>query len=84
MARERNWTEPEFTTLLYCPESHHERLAQIIGRTPGAIEVVREGVHTWHRERRNPGEILAKKVMVPLLEDKNRLHTQCWKCEEWF
>ena len=84
MAREPNWTECEFTTLLYRPELDHEPLAQIIGRSPGAIGVVREGVHIWHKEGRNTGEILSKKIMVPLLEDKNRLRTQCWKCKEWF
>ena len=83
MAREPNWTECEFTTLLYRPELDHEPLAQIIGRSPGAIEVVREGVHIWRKERRNPGGILSK-MMVRLLEDKNRLRTQCWKCKEWF
>ena len=83
MAREPNWSESEFTTLVYRPELDHEPLAQIIGRSPGAIEVVREGVHIWHKERRNPGRILAQ-MMVRLLEDKNRLRTQCWKCKEWF
>ena len=82
MAREPNWTECEFTTLLYRPELDHKPLAQII-RSPGAIEVVREGVHTWHKEGRNPGRIL-NNMMVHLLEDKGRLRTQCWKCKEWF
>ena len=83
MSQEPNWTECEFTTLLYRPELDHESLAEIIPRTRGAIAVVREGVHTWHRERRNPGGILSK-MMIRLLEDKNRLRTQCWKCKEWF
>ena len=83
MVRERNWTVCEFTTLLYRPELDHESLAQIIRRSPGAVAVVREGVHVWHKEGKNPGGILSK-MMVRLLEDKNRLHTQCWKCKEWF
>ena len=83
MAQERPWTECEFTTLIYRPELGREPLAEIIGRSPGAIKVVREGVHTWHKERRNPGRILSQ-MMVNLLEDKNRLRTQCWKCKEWF
>ena len=85
MVRAPDWNESEFTTLLYRPELDHESLAEIIiGRSSGAIEVVREGVHIWHKEGRNTGEILSKKIMVPLLEDKNRLRTQCWKCKEWF
>jgi len=84
VAQEKPWPECEFTVLLHRPELDHESLAEIIGRSPGAIGVVREGVHTWHKERRNPGGILSKKVMVPLLENKNRLRTQCWKCKEWF
>ncbi len=89
MARAREWTECEFTTLLYRPELSHEALAKILAgvrkeRSAGAVGVVREGVHIWHKERRNPGQILSKKVMVPLLADKNRLRTQCWKCKEWF
>ena len=82
VAQERPWTECEFTALLYRPELDHESLAQIIGRRPGAIGVVREGVHRFHMGKENHG-ILAQ-MMVRLLEDKNRLHTQCWKCKEWF
>jgi len=84
MAQAGEWTECQFTTLLYRPELSHEPLAKIIGRSPGAIEVVREGVHVWHKEGRNPGGILSKKVMIPLLERGNRLRTQCWKCKDWF
>lgn len=88
MARAREWTECEFTTLLYRPELSHEVLAEILAevreeRSAGAVGVVREGVHVWHLEKRNPGGILSK-MMVRLLEDKNRLRTQCWKCKEWF
>ena len=80
------WTECQFTMLLYRPELDHETLAQPergLGRSKGAIEVVREGVHVWHKEGRNPGGIL-NKMMVRLLEDKNRLRTQCWKCGDSF
>jgi len=88
MARARDWTECEFATLLYRPELSHEALAEILAgvreeRSAGAVGVVREGVHTWHKEGRNPGRILSQ-MMVKLLEDKNRLRTQCWKCKEWF
>jgi len=88
MAQAREWTECEFTALLYRPELSRETLAKILPevreeRTPGAGGVVREGVHVWHKERRNPGGILSK-MMVRLLEDNNRLRTQCWKCKEWF
>ena len=83
MVRAKDLAEIEFTTLLYRPELDHEPLAKITGRSSGAIEVVREGVHAWHKERRNPGGILSK-MMVRLLEDKSRLRTQCWKCKEWF
>ena len=83
MAREPNWPECEFTTLVYRPELDYEPLAQIIGRSPGAIEVVREGIHMFHMDDRNYKKILSK-MMVCFLEDKNRLRTQCWKCKEWF
>ena len=77
MAQARKWTECEFTTLLYRPELGHEALAEILAevreeRTAGAVGVVREGVHVWHEKKRNAGGILAK-MMIDLLEDKNRL-----------
>ena len=45
MAREPNWTECEFTTLLYRPELGHEPLATIVDRSSQATKLVREGVH---------------------------------------
>ena len=91
MAQQKPWTECQFTTLLYRPELEHELLAQIISeahttdreRTKGAVSPVREGIHVWHKEGRNPGGIL-NRMMIRLLEDKKRLRTQCWKCKEWF
>lgn len=83
MVRAPDWTESEFKKLIYSPELSHEELSQILGsRSPGAIGVVREGIHAWHLEKRNPGGILSKR-MVRILEDKKRLRTQCWKCKEW-
>ena len=89
MVRARDWTVCEFSTLLWRPELSHEMLAEILSevreeRTAGAVGVVREGVHVWHAEGRNTGGILSNRVMIPLLEDANRLRTRCWKCEELF
>lgn len=85
MVRAPNWTEDEFRILLNSPKLSDVELNQgpLRSRSPGAIGFVRAGIYAYHPEKRNSGGILSK-MMVHLLEDKDRLRTQCWKCGEWF
>lgn len=83
MARAPEWTESEFKTVLNHPELSNEELSRILQRrTPGAIAVVREGIHVYHMEKRNPGGILAK-MMTRILDEKRDL-VRCHKCGKEF
>jgi len=80
MVRAPDWTESEFEIVINNPALSDEELSRILKtRTFGAIGVVREGIHVWHLEKRNPGGILSKR-MVRILEDKKRGRAQCHKC----
>ena len=83
MSQEPKWEKWEFEIVMNNPELTDEELKKKLPRTLGAIQVVREGIHMFHMDDRNYKKILSK-MMVCLLEDKNRLRTQCWKCKEWF
>ena len=49
MAQASRWTQREFDVLLDNNNLSHHKLAKLLpNRTPGAIEVVREGIHAFH------------------------------------
>lgn len=83
MVRAPNWAESEFKTLLYSPQLSDEELSRRLQRrTPGAIGVVREGIHAWHKRKENPGRILSK-MMLNMLQKRQHPIT-CHKCSKEF
>lgn len=79
MVRAPNWTEGEFEIVLNSYGLSIEEVMQKLRscrpevvRTPGAIGFVRAGIHAYHPEKRNPGEILSK-MMIRILEEKRDL-----------
>lgn len=62
------WTEKEFRLLLANEKFSDEAAATQVGRSSGAVGVVREGVKNWRKSGKNPGQILSQ-VMLRILEE---------------
>lgn len=75
MKKEPPWSKEEFGRLLKYSELSDDEVAPICGHTPGAVGVVRSGIHHWHTTGHHHG-ILSKKVMIPYLEQ----HKGCVTC----
>jgi hypothetical protein len=80
MKRARDWTGEEFETLLRSPALSAEVLAvKIPGRTLGAIEVVRCGIHEYH-----VGGTLALSRMMQKRLDERSCPVICSLCNVSF
>jgi len=77
MTRALNWSIEEFDTLLNNSNLDSLELAQQLARrTPGAIEVVRQGIHSLH----TGGDLsLLSKMMLRRLKEKQEQVT-CAVC----
>lgn len=62
MAQAPQWTEREFRILLKNENLSDEALSALIGRSPGAVGVVRAGVQRW-REGKDPAGILSEMML---------------------
>ena len=49
MQKYPEWTKKQFRELLASEDDPDEELGERIGRTPGAVAVVRAGVKSWRR-----------------------------------
>lgn len=79
MSRPGKWTIQEFAVLAKGHALSHSNLSRSIGtRTPGAVEVVREGVHAYHSGQRET-TLLSKSQKEYL--DANSGGLTCWKCQ---
>jgi len=69
MARAPDWSEEEFDLLLNSSGLPAAELAQTLPkRTPGAIEVVQSGIHSFHRG----GDVsMLSQMMLLRLEESN-------------
>jgi len=81
MVRAPDWSESEFETLLNNPKLSPEELApKLPQRSIGAIRVVREGIHSFHRG----GNVsMLSKVMIRRLEEGRGSFT-CAECGTTF
>jgi hypothetical protein len=80
MQRAPDWTREEFAILLSSPGIPHEQLvADLPQRSPGAIEVVRNGVHLLHRGE--PTHDILSRMMLAYLEPRrSTLEALCAVC----
>ena len=80
MTRAPDWTEAEFVTVLDCPTCYDEELSRRLGRrTPGAVGVVRAGLHHFHTAGDSP---LLSELMRRVLERRGA--TVCPACRAQF
>lgn len=61
------WTEDEFRILLAHKHLADWEVASLVGRSPGAISVVRAGVQRWRGGEDNKG--ILSKMMIKILEE---------------
>lgn len=81
MTRAIDWTEQEFAILLDSATGSDAELAERFPlRSPGAVGVVRAGVHDYHTGGRSG---LLSRVMLRMLERQRRRRT-CAMCHEQF
>jgi hypothetical protein len=62
MQRAPHWTEEEFRQLLANEHLSVETLANLLGRSPGAVTWVRAGVDSWRRGE-DPHGILSRMML---------------------
>lgn len=62
------WTEDEFRTLLALESLSDWEAANLVGRSPGAVGVVRAGVQRWRNGEDNKG--ILSKMMIKVLEEE--------------
>ena len=73
MQRAPDWTESEFEIVV---KSYEELLAKLQGRTVDAVEIVKQGIHNFHR---GANTSMLSKMMLRYLEDKRETMI-CPKC----
>ena len=84
MSREADWRPGEFAVLLSSPDLAPEELAtDLPDRSTGAIEVVRQGVHLWHRHE-DDRLILSRMMREYLSRRASHSHLACPVCREQF
>ena len=71
------WTLPEFITLLQNDTLSDADAGKLIGRSDGAIDVVREGVDAWHRGRNHS---MLNQEQVDHLNASSRTKYVCARC----
>lgn len=77
MGRAPDWTESEFEVVLNaCGVLDEELAGRLPGRSPGAVRVVRAGIHSFHRGRNIS---MLSKMMLRYLESR-RGALVCPKC----
>jgi hypothetical protein len=76
MAREPNWSQQEFEVLLQHSDIPDQKLNVLLPmRSCGAIEVVRDFIHSYH----TGGNISGLSIMM-----KHRLAQKSWVCPRCF
>lgn len=81
MMRAPNWSETEFETLISSPQLSSQQLADLLPqRTDGAVEVVRQGLHSYHT---GGNTSMLSKMMLQRLDTKHDSVT-CPICETRF
>jgi hypothetical protein len=78
--RAPDWTREEFAILLSSPSlSPPDLAADFPGRSSGAIEVVRQGIHLYHRGQ--PTHDILSRMMLAYLEPRrSTLEALCAAC----
>jgi hypothetical protein len=78
MTRALPWTPEEFDTVLRNPEASDEELATLLEtRSTGAIGIVREGIHAYHR---GMNASMLSAMMQDRLGDRSR-RVRCPRCD---
>ncbi len=77
MPKAPKWTEQEFEELLRNPDLSDEELVAKVGHSPGAVGVVRNFVHNFHRGLNISG---LSQMMIRRLKSAPWV---CPVCKEW-
>ena len=77
MPRAPDWTEEEFEVLVQNPECNEAEIARLLAsRSGGAVNVVRNGIHSYHLNR---DISMLSEMMQQRLADRTR-PVRCPRC----